>query len=432
VKGTGTVVTGSVWSGTLSTGRDLRVLPSGKLARVRRLHRHGVEVESVNPGERAAIALAGVDVDDVPRGSVLVTSAEWEPAGILDAWISLSMDTEIALRSGAIVRFQLGGAEVGATLAAASSSLKSGYSGFARIKLETPIAARGGDRFVLRLPAPIGTIGGGVILDLNSAAPFTRAQHRFDAATVGSEEHRLRAILELSGDAGVASGILPIRLGCAPGQVDDLLSRAGALGGGGFAFDSGEARRISGELLNALEENERTFPLASGVQLESLKGSLQCRGELVDAVLNRLKSDGQVAVEGPLVRRASWKPVLSGEASKTIDSIVHAICAGGKEPPSVGELEEKLGGDVVGLLHYLEREGRVVEVDSARYYAPGTVAELVAKLRAGLQEGVEYDPSQLRVVLGFSRKYLIPFLEYCDRAGITERGAGGRRLRATR
>jgi selenocysteine-specific elongation factor len=142
-----------------------------------------------------------------------------------------------------------------------------------------------------------------------------------------------------------------------------------------------------------------------------------------------LKSAGSVIVDGPVTRRASWKPVLSADASKTVDSIVHAICAGGKEPPSVGELEEKFGGDVVGLLHYLERQGRVIQVDSARYYAPGTVAELVAALRAGLREGVEYDPSQFRVVLGFSRKYLIPFLEYCDRAGITERRAFGRSLR---
>ena len=142
-----------------------------------------------------------------------------------------------------------------------------------------------------------------------------------------------------------------------------------------------------------------------------------------------LKRGGSVIVDGPVARRASWKPVLSASAEKTIDSIVHAICAGGKEPPSVAELEEKFGGDVVGLLHYLEREGRVVQVDAARYYAPGTVAELVAELRAGLREGVEYDPSQLRVVLGFSRKYLIPFLEYCDRTGVTERRAGGRSLR---
>jgi len=281
----------------------------------------------------------------------------------------------------------------------------------------------------LRLPAPFGTIGGGVVLDLDPVATFTRAASTFDGFSAGSADDRVRSILELYGDAGVASATLPIRLGCPPSQVDDLLSRVGAVGASGVVFEGGVVQRASEKLLRALEENERTFPLASGVQLESLKSSLGFREELMDAALAILKSSGEVAVDGPVARRASWTPVLSADASKTIDSIVHAICAGGREPPRVGELEQKFGGDVVGLLHYLERDGRVVQVDSARYYAPGTVAELVAELRAGLQEGVEYDPSQLRVVLGFSRKYLIPFLEYCDRAGITERRAGGRSLR---
>ena len=138
---------------------------------------------------------------------------------------------------------------------------------------------------------------------------------------------------------------------------------------------------------------------------------------------------GAVVGDGALLRRLDWRPKVSAAASETIESLVHVICASGKEPPSVGELEKKFGGDVAGLLRYLEREGRVVQVEADRFFARGAVDELVGTLRNKLQPGVEYEPSQLRELLGFSRKYLIPFLEYCDRAGVTERRVGGRSLR---
>jgi selenocysteine-specific elongation factor len=113
------------------------------------------------------------------------------------------------------------------------------------------------------------------------------------------------------------------------------------------------------------------------------------------------------------------------------NSLAHDICASGREPPSVAELALRYGGSVPSLLHFLERQGRIIQVEENRYYDRTAVEELIAKLKGELLVGRLYTPSQLRDVLGFSRKYLIPFLEFCDRTGVTERRGEGRILRQT-
>jgi len=113
------------------------------------------------------------------------------------------------------------------------------------------------------------------------------------------------------------------------------------------------------------------------------------------------------------------------------DHLAHDICAGNQEPPSVGELVSRYGSSVLGLLRFLERQGRIVQVETDRYYDRSTLDAMIGRLRAKLVPGQVYVPAQLRDVLGFSRKYLIPFLEFCDRKGITERRGEGRILRET-
>jgi selenocysteine-specific elongation factor len=108
--------------------------------------------------------------------------------------------------------------------------------------------------------------------------------------------------------------------------------------------------------------------------------------------------------------------------------ILSALQAAGREPPSVAELEAKLGKGVAPLLRMLDREGTVVAVEPDRYYAKGAVDALIDELRGSLAQGKIYPPSDLRTLLGVSRKYLIPLLEYLDRTGVTRRHPDGRQL----
>ncbi len=416
LKGTGTVVTGTVWGGTLSSDSTVTILPANRPARVRRLHRHGTEVESIRPGDRAAIALSGVEVSEIERGFILVTSAAWQESSVLDARVILLDGEATHLGARSSVRLHLAGADVGASL------IFAGDGRFARIKLDSPIAARGGDRFVLRLPAPVGTIGGGIVLDPHpSRQPVGVAARAFGAADPRDAASRFLSLLDLAGMSGLATESLTVRVGVAPAAVATMVSGARCAVADKRCFSAAVLASVTASVLAALETAETTFPLEPGVQLESLGHSVGADHRLVRLVVTQLEKTGSVAVEGSIVRRAGWsaRPTPGDEA--TIASLLHAICSGGSEPPSAGELVEKYGGAVPGLLRYLEREGRVVQVGADRFYAREAVDVLIEKLKENLEMGAEYQVSQLRDTLGFSRKYLIPFLEYCDRAGITER-----------
>jgi selenocysteine-specific elongation factor len=431
MKGTGTVITGTVWSGELARDASVRILPSGRSARVRQLQRHGKEVERIGPGERAAVALSGVDVADLPRGFSLVTDENWQPVSSLDAWVNLLDEDGGHLDSRSELRFHLAGADVGAAIIFPSADERSDDGRFARLKLDAPVAARGGDRFILRLPAPVGTIGGGVILDTEPGRRAVSASAKiFGAGSAGDPKRRLESLLESASVAGIPIASLAVRIGVSPARANELLSQLGCVIAGGRCFASSSLDDPRRSIIAFLKQSETTFPLEPGVQFESAIAAAGCHGDLARLAVSELEAAGEVVVIGSIVKRVGWDPKLSVSHEKTADSLVHAICSAGSEPPSAEELAKEYGGDVPVLLRYLEREGRVVQVAADRFYGREAVNALIEKLRTKLAPGEEYVPSQLRETLDFSRKYLIPFLEYCDRSGIMERKGDKRTLKS--
>ena len=166
-----------------------------------------------------------------------------------------------------------------------------------------------------------------------------------------------------------------------------------------------------------------------GVPAQTLREGLRVDDELADISIREMEQAGEIECRGPLIRRVGWSPSPSARDVEATDHLAHDICAGEHEPPSVGELVSRYGSSVPGLLRFLERQGRVVQVETDRYYDRNTLEAMIGRLKTELVPGQVYVPAQLRDVLGFSRKYLIPFLEFCDRKGITERRGEGRVIR---
>lgn len=129
-----------------------------------------------------------------------------------------------------------------------------------------------------------------------------------------------------------------------------------------------------------------------------------------------------------MISRKGWSPRLTDRQAKLRETLIETMERTGREPPSVTELVTVHGDDVVPLMRLLERDGRVVQVEPDRWFARPAVDELVGRLREGMTAGREFTPADLRDILGFSRKFLIPFLEFCDRHHITERRSSGRVL----
>jgi selenocysteine-specific elongation factor len=178
-------------------------------------------------------------------------------------------------------------------------------------------------------------------------------------------------------------------------------------------------------------EYEISSPLALGIPARTLREGLHVDEELADISISEMQRSGEVESHGPLVRKTGWLPSPTQHDVEICNHLVHDICAGAQEPPSVEELVSRFGNSVPGLLRFLERQGQIVQVETDRYYGRGALESMILRLKSELVSGQQYVPAQLRDVLGSSRKYLIPFLEYCDRNGITERRGEGRVLRQT-
>ena len=427
VRGTGTVVTGTVWSGSLRRDAVVRILPGGRTARVRGTQSHGVQLESVGPGSRAAIALAGVELDEAGRGRVLVEDASWTPTRALRADVALLDDAAIELGPRSRVRLHLGTAEVGARIVAAGGRLRPGVVTPARVVLDEPIVARAGDRFVLRSASPTVTIGGGVVHD---PLPHGRRVRPWPT-TAPDVGRRLALVLAEGGAHGVPVASLAVRLGVPPSAVAELLAAHAATlhSLGERIYDAAAVASLGEALRGAVAAHHAAHPLEPGAPLQAMRGALAAPAALVDQIVRDRVRDGELELDGGLVRVRGWTPVLTEARRGARDAILRLLEEAAAEPPSVPELAASHGTDAAALLRLLERDGLVVQVEPDRYYAASAARALLERLRAGMSPGREYGPAELRDLLGISRKFLIPFLEHCDRTGATERRAAGRVLR---
>ena len=427
MRGTGTVVTGTVWSGRIEADAVVRILPGNRSARVRGIQIHGAPVGAAGPGTRAAISLHGVGVEDVARGSVLVVDPAWRETRVLRAEVALIEGRCVALGPRTRVRFHLGTHDVGARVVAAGGRLTAGDSRGVRIVLDAPVVARAGDRFVLRGGPLLTTIGGGLVMD---PLPEGRRVRPWSTDALSAAE-RLTTMLEEAGPGGVDPSSLPVRLGLPPRAARALLERRAPthVQGGGRLYFAALVVSLMERAAAMVAAHHDRYPLDPGAPLQSVRSGLGVPAELGDLVLQRAVDTGQLQSGGGTIAVPGWRPTLSADQVRLATRLGEVLEAAGWEPPSVAELEAAHGAGVHPVLRKLEREGRVVRIEDERYCAADAVARLESVLRGGMQPGVAYGPAELREVLGVSRKYLIPLLEYCDKVGVTDRRSGGRVVR---
>lgn len=267
--------------------------------------------------------------------------------------------------------------------------------------------------------------------------PYARRRsiprHWGNKMNVLSASSAVRLDYQLDADAarGVRAPDLAVRAGCSPTEVERLIQQSGAHRGPHNLFTAVAVEQVMASVRRIIAEYEIKSPLALGVPARTLREGLRVDEELADIAIREMERIGEIESHGPLVRKTGWAPSPSARDLEVSDHLAHDICAGTQEPPSVGELVSRYGNSVPGLLRFLERQGRIVQVETDRYYDRSTLDAMIARLTAKLVPGQVYVPAQLRDVLGCSRKYLIPFLEFCDRKCITERRGEGRILRQT-
>lgn len=442
IKGFGTVVTGTLVSGTLAVDAELQVLPRDLAVKVRGLQVHGHAERSAPAGRRVAVNLGRVDVSDLARGDTLCSPAAFESTRRFDAAIAV-LDDARALKHGSRVRFHQGTTELLGRVAVAGgrgtpgvTEVPAGASSFVRIRLEAPAVLTRGDRFILRAYSPSITIGGGVVLDphpprgpIRTAAAATRFQ-RIDLEGHETPDAAVAAFVEERQGAGLPRAALVSRAGLTPDAAvaaEDRLTRAGrVIAIGDLLVAPAVLQALSERLLAALKSHHAAQPLSEGLPREEARERIFGRAApaVFEHVLAALAGAQTIAARDRLAL-AGHQLSLSPEEAGAQSALERVFRDAGLTPPDLATASSTAGVEPVvaeRISKLLVRQKRLVKIDTLLFHADA-VSRLKAEVRALKGEGAtgRVDVAAFKERYGISRKYAIPLLEYLDRERVTRR-----------
>lgn len=437
VQGHGTVVTGTVESGSLVVGKSVCLLPTGTTYRVRGLHRHDQPQDRVSRGMRAAVNLAGLPREAVWRGCLLATPNRLQSSTVL----TVELTTYAPLRHRLAVRLHLGTAETMAVVVLLETQELSKHStGLAQILCDEPLAAVWNEPFVVRDSSAQHTLAGGRVLH-TGLGPIRRrhtktvqALRRLAEADADPAE-RVTSLAALAGPAGVEATDCIARAGIDPSHLHPLFEHLQAngrlfpltVGGRAAWFDPEMVNAVEQKILDALREAHRQSPTSTYLPRRVLQPlAVRYPIELVHAVADRLVADGRLVAEGSLLAIAGVVPTLSESQIRLLTQLETIYQDAGCSPPALPDLAHSLRVSlqaVVPLIELSTSRGVLVRIQSDLYFhrdhlerAKRLVAERLAAAGVG---GLTV--AQIRDLLGITRKHAVPLCEYFDRVGLTRR-----------
>jgi len=432
MKGFGTVVTGTLVSGTLRKEEELEVFPTGKRLRVRGVQVHGTAAEQAIAGQRTALNLAGVSTDDLARGMTLAPPDTFQSISRLDVSLSLLFSAK-PLKDRARVHFHAFTMETIAEVRLqGAKQVSAGNQGYAQLRLAEPTLLLPGDRFILRQFSPVVTIGGGVVLD---AAPLARTKTKtkngqdfLALLERGPEETMLEARVARRGPHGISLSQLVSETGL---RVELLVTKlAGVLA-------KGTARRIAdtlvstssfAHLMSSLTDQVAEFhkknPLVAGISKEELRDKLQVSAEIFSSTIDALVRENRLEVAGELVHLPGRGVVMKDDEAKSKKTIEQAFASAGLKVPSLKEVLAGLKVDKVRaqkIVTLLLREKALVKISDDLVFHHSALSDLRQKIVALKNTSPKIDVARFKDLTGVSRKYAIPLLEYLDRERVTRR-----------
>jgi selenocysteine-specific elongation factor len=457
MKGFGTVVTGTLIAGTIRKEDELEVFPSGKRVRVRGVQVHGEMADKALAGQRTALNLAGVTVEDLARGMTLAPPETFRGTKRIDVSLSLLLSAK-PLKDRARVHLHAYTSETIAEVALYGEKLvKPGTSAYAQLRMADTALLLPGDRFILRQFSPVVTIGGGVVLD---AAPLLSVKElkRLERAA-GGPIHSLQAMLELLG-SGRPGAILTARVGRRgqrglklPEAVAETgLRRSDVVEFVGLLvreellvqfqdrlFAEHEFELAQNNLLDSVSDFHARNPLKPGMAKGEMQDEMQrvfgMAPELLEGALAHLAREKKLETAGELVRQLGRGVVMKDDEAESKQVIEQAFSSAGLQVPALYNVLAGLKVDKARaqkIVTLLLRDKILVKVSEELVFHQSALAELRQqlaryKVKATVAGVAKIDVGKFKELTGVSRKYAIPLLEYLDRERVTKR-VGDERL----
>jgi len=449
MRGFGTVVTGTSLSGKLHLGDPVTVYPSEHKTKVRGLQVHNDEVQEVLPGQRTAINLQSIERVLIQRGDVVATPGALVATHMVDVHLELLSSAPRPLKNRAKVRFHTGTAEHLATVVLLNEEeLAPGGRAFVQIRLDQPIAALRGDRFVLRSYSPVQTIGGGTLLhplpSKHKGHDKREAARDLKTLLEGDEPAIILWHVRNAQWAGLTVDELRLRANVAPKilekNLQQFISQKKVI-----LYDKDNRRlvhpdtleKLKQTILETLADYHQRLPLKTGMLKEELSAQLPKPVDvrLYNFVLRQLSDQDILVQEMEYVRLTSHKVDLTKDEEVIRQKIEKAYKEAGLQPPFFKDVASNLPGTArqhQDVLEWMFTKGILVKAKEDILFHVTALNELQQRLVAFLRENGEISTPQFKEMTQVSRKYTIPLLEYFDGQKITIRIGDIRKLRDSR
>ncbi len=443
--GFGTIVTGTLLDGTFKTGQEVEILPQGLKTRIRSLQTHQHKLDVTQPGSRVAMNLASVSRADLTRGDVVALPGQLRPTMLVDAHIQLLADAPRSLAHNTQVDFYSGSQEVPARVRLLDvEELQPGQSAWVQLRLSRPAVLARRDRFIVRIPSPSTTIGGGAIVDVQP-----RYHRRFQTAILDRlatleqgvpEELVLAALDRRTRMAGTPTSVIKgqsvkgfngyeltevvkqsnLAQDVTQQTLETLLQegRVRRIGTTWFAQSVWDA--VVEETVRLLNEQHRQYPLRSGLSKEEWRTRLNLSSRAAAEIFATLQAEGIVAeaTTSGSIRLPEFVPRFNKAQQQQVEQLLLRFRESPYTTPGRGETETLVGPEV---LNALIEQGQFVKLGDGVLFLHETYVEAIAKLVQFIREHGTMTVSEARDVLGATRKYILPLLEHMDTLKITRR-----------
>lgn len=442
IAGSGTVVTGTIFSGQVKTGDRFVVSPRGVPVRIRRLQIRGQTAEQAAAGERCALNLTGNDLDTVARGEWVLDEALHAPTRRLEVEFTLLPTERAALKNWTSVHLHIATDDIPARVAIVrDGSIAPGTTATMQLVLDRPTATVNGDRFVLRDVSGRRTLGGGRVLDPYAPASRRASPERLAAIAAlrnADPKEAFRKLLEIPGET-LELERFGRTYNLSPAQVESLAKSADAAILGKdqrVAIPRREAAALRDKALAALADFHRQKPQAQGMELETLRRGVapHLSEDAFHSLLRDLVAAQKLVVSGSIARLPTHDATSNPEDAKMWEAVLPALGNAGFSPPLATQLAQQLGlRDKVlkDFLHRKRKTGDLYLVAEERFYPKATLATLAATANAvaAASPGGAFTAAQYRDAIGTGRTLAIQILECLDTLGITQRSGDLRRMR---
>jgi selenocysteine-specific elongation factor len=444
MKGFGTVVTGTLISGSVSLGETVEILPTGLEGKVRTLQVYNRPVEKAVAGKRTAVNLQGIEASAVERGDLLARSQTLTATQLIDVYLEYLPNAQRPLRHRTKQRFH-----IGTNLTTASfflldrEELAPGEAGYAQLRLDRPVVALPQDRFVIRGSGAVQTLGGGVVLDAHPDKHkrfSSSVKEDLNLLKDGTGEEAIGFYILRSGMGGITSAELLNRVAIPPHEVETILRKMIERGAVLLVdperqkvVDARQYQKLREITLDQLKLFHQRFPMKSGLIKEELRTKLPAELDvkLFQILLNGLIQSKEAVLEKDKLRLPGHQ-LTSVDEKGLVKRVEEAILKGGLQPPSSKELSEEWSEDEEGVrsvLEHLVHEETLVKVKSGMYFHRRPFEDLREKLITYLKRNKEITTPQFKEITGASRKFAIPLIEYFDQTKLTLRLGEKRVLR---